>query len=116
MAYRIYGAFVACVGAVALILAADETFAGPGAAHVEGSAVARPTFRPPVARSLHHHRGNHVGAVWPGDFFDGPSNDEPRMDVTPSASADIHHTYTYDVPWDAVHRFPPQVTPSERPY
>ena len=32
---------------------------------------------------------------------------------TPSISGDFHHTYTYDVPWDAVHRYPPVVRPYE---
>ncbi len=34
----------------------------------------------------------------------------------PPASSDTRYTYTYDVPWDWVHRFPPNVTPSDRPY
>ena len=32
------------------------------------------------------------------------------------ASNDVRYTYTYDVPWDWAHRYPPNVTPSERPY
>jgi hypothetical protein len=28
----------------------------------------------------------------------------------------MHYTYTYDVPWDWAHRFPPAVAPSDRPY
>src|SRR5664280_784056 len=36
-----------------------------------------------------------------------------------AVSGYFHYTYTYDVPWDAVHRYPPVVSPSEpvvRPY
>ena len=36
------------------------------------------------------------------------------IDVTQPSN--IHYTYTYDVPWDWVHRFPPMVAPSDRPY
>ena len=36
-----------------------------------------------------------------------PSSVEPNMDVTRSMSE--HATYTHDVPWDAVHRYPPAV-------
>lgn len=28
----------------------------------------------------------------------------------------MHYTYTYDVPWDWAHRYPPAVIPSERAY
>jgi hypothetical protein len=31
-------------------------------------------------------------------------------------SGDVQYTYKYDVPWDWAHRFPPNVTPSNRPY
>ena len=52
---------------------------------------------------------------WPGDSsFYGPSNGEPILDGTQGASRDIH--YTYDVPWDWAHRYPPAVAPSDRPY
>jgi hypothetical protein len=37
-------------------------------------------------------------------------------DVAQPASGDVHYTYTYDVPWDWAHRFPPAVAPSDRPY
>lgn len=47
---------------------------------------------------------------------DGSASGEPGVDVAPPASGDVHYTYTYDVPWDAAHRFPPNVLPSARPY
>jgi hypothetical protein len=116
MTYRLYGAFIASLGVVALILAANETFAGSGLPH-SGGLSAHPTSHRPFARSFRHHRGNNVGAFWPGDVFDGPSNVEPMLDVTPPpTSGDIHYTNTYDVPWDWAHRFPPAVIPSERAY
>jgi hypothetical protein len=120
MTYKMYRALIAPLSAAALVLAANGTFGSPAAAPGARFASMHPTFRP-VARSLHHRRRNDGGAFWPGvgDSFYGPSYDEPNMDVTPPAppaSSDIHTTYTYDVPWDAVHRFPPAVTPSARPY
>jgi hypothetical protein len=36
--------------------------------------------------------------------------------ISGPTSGDVHYTYTYDIPWDAVHRFPPNVIPSARPY
>jgi hypothetical protein len=118
MAYRMYGAFTASLSAVALMLAANETFAASGAAHRGGFTSTRSISHRPVAQSLRHHRRNHVGTFWPaaGDFFYGPSNGEPVGDVTQSILGDNQYTYTYDVPWDWAHRYPPLVTPSERPY
>src|SRR5450631_1977000 len=109
MAYRIYGAFIASLSVAALMLATNETIARSAAAPRAGFASTHPGFRSAVLR---HHRRN-VGNFWPaaGDFY-GPSNAEPAVDVTPSTSGEIHHTYTYDVPWDWAHRYPP----SERPY
>jgi hypothetical protein len=109
-------AFIASLSAVALMLAANETFARSGAALRFASTPS--ISRPSLAHSLRHHRRNNVGAFWPGvgDFSDGPSNGEPLAGVTQPASGDIHYTQTYDVPWDWAHRFPPAVTPSDRPY
>ena len=58
------------------------------------------------------------GTFWPGDYGDGtyPSGGEPYADVPPQTSQDVHYTTTYDVPWDWAHRFPPNVTPSDKPY
>jgi hypothetical protein len=118
MMYRRHVAFVASFSVVALILATNETLGGSRAAPGGGVASAHPTFRPSVGRPLHHHRGHNLGAFWPGadGFFYGPSSSygDPNLDVMPPASGDVR--YTDDVPWDAVHRFPPAVAPSDRPY
>ena len=68
--------------------------------------------------SLRHHRRNNAQAFWPavgGSFYE-PSNGEPLADGAQPGSGDIHYTYTYDVPWDWAHRYPPAVMPSHRPY
>jgi hypothetical protein len=120
MTYRSYGAFIASLGAAVLMLGANEIFAASGAAQGVTLAPAHPALRPSVVR-LPHHRRNNIGAFWPGaaDWSDGPSYREPGMDAAPPApsmSGEMHYTYTYDAPWDAVHRLPPAVTPSARPY
>src|ERR1700694_1647444 len=117
MTYRMYRAFIASLSVVALMLAANETFARSGAAPRGGVTSTHSISRPSVAHSLRHHRRNNAGTFWPGGFFyDGPSNGEPLADFTQPPSGDIHHTYTYDVPWDWAHRYPPAVIPSDRPY
>ena len=117
MMCRMYGAFIASLGLVALMLVPNETFARSGGAR-GGFASTHSISRPPGALSFRHHRRNNVGTFWPGDggFFYAPSNGEPTADVAPALSNDIRYTYTYDVPWDWVHRFPPAVAPSDRPY
>jgi hypothetical protein len=119
MAYPGSRALIASFSALALILATSETFAaGAGVAH-SGAFAAHPAFRPGMGRSFGHHRGRHVGAFWPGigDWGDyGYTPGEPGADVAQPPSGDVHYTYTYDVPWDQIHRFPPNVIPSARPY
>jgi hypothetical protein len=113
-----YGAFVASFSVVALMLATTETFARSGAGHSGGFSSTRSISRSPVAHFFRHHRRNDVGAFWPtaGGYFYEPSSGEPMADVVQPASGDVHYTYTYDVPWDWAHRFPPAVAPSDRPY
>jgi hypothetical protein len=113
-----YGAFIAALSAIALMLAANETFARSGGARSGGIASSHPIFRPPMAHSFRHHRRNNLGTFWPGTggFFYGPSNGEPIGDVAQPMSGDVRYTYTYDVPWDWAHRYPPAVIPSDRPY
>jgi hypothetical protein len=111
---------IASLSALALILATSDTFAaGSGVAH-GGAFAAHPAFRPGIGRSFGHHRGRNVGAFWPGigDWGDyGYTPGEPGADIAPPpSSGDVHYTYTYDVPWDQIHRFPPNVVPSARPY
>jgi hypothetical protein len=116
---------IASLSVLTLILATSETFAaGPGVAAVRGGAfAAHPAFRPGIGRPFGHHRGrNNAGAFfWPGygDWgdYDGSTPGGYGTDVPPpQASGDVHYTYTYDVPWDQIHRFPPNVLPSARPY
>jgi hypothetical protein len=112
-----YGAFIASLSVVALMLGANEALARSGAAPRAGVASAHPVFHPSVAHAFRHHRRNNVGTFWPGagGFFYGP-NGEPITDAAQPASGDIRYTYTYDVPWDWAHRYPPAVIPSDRPY
>jgi hypothetical protein len=65
-----------------------------------------------------HHPRIHGGVFWPttGGFYFDPPNGEPMFDAAPAASNDVRYTYTYDVPWDWAHRYPPAVVPSDRPY
>lgn len=118
MTYRMHGTILASLGAVALMLAANQAFARSGAAAHGTVTSTRSNSHPFIAQSLRHHRRNNVGTVWPaaGAFFYGPSSGEPMAGVTQPISGDIHHTYTFDVPWDWAHRYPPAVVPSERPY
>ena len=99
------------------MLAANETFAGSAAAHRGSFASTRTAFHPPAIQAFRHHRRNNAAIFWPGvDGYDyAPSGGEPPAGAAPP-SGDVHYTYTYDVPWDWAHRFPPTVTPSDRPY
>ena len=114
MAYRMYRAFTASLSVVVLMLAANETFARSGAAPRGGVSPTHSISRPLIAQSLRHHRRNNAASVvWPsvGDYY-APSNGEPMVDATQPALGNVHYTYTYDVPWDWAHRYPP----AERPY
>jgi hypothetical protein len=113
MTYKKYGAFVASLGVVVLMLASNETFARSGSAPRGAFASTHPAFRPFAPHSFRHHRRNNAAVVWPG-FGDtyAPSNGEPVVDATQPTSGNVHYTYTYDVPWDWAHRYPP----AERPY
>jgi hypothetical protein len=109
-----YGVFSASLTVIALMLATSDTFARTGAAPHGVSTSAHSISHPLLARSHRHH--NNRGTYWPGvgDGYYEPSTGEPTADVTQPPSGDVH--YTYDVPWDWAHRYPPAVTPSERPY
>lgn len=110
------GAFVASLGVLALALSVTTADAGPGGAH--GAFVGA---HPPVNAGAFRHfrRHNGVFSYWPGygDYGYGGDGSAPLAEV-PAApvSNDVHYTYTYDVPWDWAHRYPPMVTPSDRPY
>lgn len=107
--------FVASVGVAAAMLASTESFARAGAAVHGGFASAHAMSHPLAAQSRHFRRGR-VGGFWPGGDYYGPSDGAPVVDAAPPASGDVHYTYTYDVPWDWAHRYPPAVAPSDRPY
>jgi hypothetical protein len=106
-------AFFASLGALALTFAAGETFARPAGAQGPGAAAAR--TMPPAGAHAFRHRRNFVGPIVGGYYgADGaPLLDAPQLQAAPN---DVRYTYTYDVPWDWAHRYPPNVTPSERPY
>lgn len=114
MTNRFYRAVLASLSAVTLMLAADQAFARSGGVpHGGAPAMAHPPIAP-----MGHHRGRGAWNLWPGGggFFYGPSTSEPLADFAQPLSNDVRYTYTYDVPWDWVHRYPPNVVPSDRPY
>ena len=116
MAYRISWALVGPICVAVVMLAANESFARSGVAAARaGSAPPHSFARPGFAG---HFRRNHPGTFWPatGGFFYGPSGGEPMPEVNQSISGDIRYTYSYDVPWDWAHRYPPAVALSDRPY
>jgi hypothetical protein len=124
MTHKMYGALIASLGALALMLAADPTFARPGAARGGSASTHSISNRSFAGRSFRHIRRNNAGGFWPGGgfFYDpssgfyDPSSGEPVAGTTQPTSGDIHYTNTYDVPWDWAHRYPPAVAPSDRPY
>ena len=117
MAYRFYGALISSVSVVALTFTATETFARSGAASGVAVGAGRGFAHHSGAPSLRHHRATRGFLPAVGGYYYDPSNGAAAPDVVQQpASADAHYTYTYDVPWDWAHRYPPAVTPSERAY
>jgi len=112
MANKLYGAVVASLSAVTLMLASSETFAASSGSGFRGPTQAA---HRPLARRFGHPRHKST-FLWPGGIFYEPSASEPSADVTSPPSNDVRYTYIYDVPWDWAHRFPPDVVPSDRPY
>lgn len=106
MTYRT--TFLASLSAVALVLAAGEASADPGAARGAGLAPARPAF-PSFPR---HHRG---GGFFPGTggvFYGANDVREPVVEAPPpSRSDELRYTCVLDIPWDYVHRCPQYTTP-----
>ncbi|WP_024516641.1 hypothetical protein [Bradyrhizobium sp. Tv2a-2] len=115
MTSKMYGAFAASLGVLALALSANAAAAGSGAGPRAAFAAPHPKF---AGSFRHFRRNNGVFSYWPGydDFGNGASYSEPLGNVAPPVSNDVRYTYTYDVPWDWAHRFPPMVAPSDRPY
>src|SRR5829696_3484057 len=99
MTYRT--TLIASLSAVALVLAASEALADPGAAHGAGVAPSRPAF-PSFPRSHHHHpRG---GGFWPagGGIIYGLPSDTVDQTVfvppNPAAPKDLRYTCANDIP------------------
>ena len=116
MTNRMHKAFIACLGAVALIFAAGETSARSGGG-VHGAGVAAARVAHPVgARAFRHHRRNFIGPAVGGFYYPSDAAGAPLVDTAQPPSNDVRYTYTEDVPWDWAHRFPPNVAPSDRPY
>ncbi|MEI9924411.1 MAG: hypothetical protein WDN50_13560 [Bradyrhizobium sp.] len=117
MTSKMYAALVASVGAVALVCSAGESSARTGTAS-RAFTPAHSISHPAFAHSLRHSRRRNAGLVWGTDSYDYGSPDGTPLadDGTAPASGDVHYTTTYDVPWDWAHRFPPNVTPADKPY
>ncbi|OAF14237.1 hypothetical protein AYJ54_42490 [Bradyrhizobium centrolobii] len=118
MTYRMHGALLASLSAAALLHSPNESVARPAVATAAPPpAVGRPAIARPAAR---FHRRNNAWVYWPGGggfFYDPTTSSQPFVDAAqPAVSNDVRYTYTYDVPWDWAHRFPPNVAPSDRPY
>jgi hypothetical protein len=108
MKARIYGILIASVGAIALTVAASETFAASRGAHMGSHRVAAHSFR-------HHHRSQQGAYVWGDDgYYYGPTG-EPVLDGAP-LTGEVRNSNASDIPWDWAHRYPPVLTPSGRPY
>ena len=104
--------FIASLGAVALVLAASEALADPGAARGAGVASSRPAF--PSFPRHHHHRGGFFPAT--GGVVYGATNEvrEPVVEAPPpKMSDDLRYTCVFDIPWDYVHRCPQFTTPPQ---
>jgi hypothetical protein len=113
MAYG-YGALAGSVAVIALMFAGNETLARSGGTHGGGFASARAIPHSPFGWP--RHRGNFGNAYWPAGYYDGPSGGEAVTEVPTPLSNDVRYTYSYDVPWDWAHRYPPNVVPSDRAY
>ncbi len=117
-AFRISGVIVIAAAVAALLLsveaAAARSGAAPGAPAISGHVVG--ARAPGVRPFVRQHRGQ--GAFLPavGAFAYGPDGEPVPQQVPEHTSADVRYTYTYDVPWDWAHRYPPNVVPSDRPY
>jgi hypothetical protein len=123
MRHNIYAtAFIASLS-LAFALAPSESFGRSGAVLGGKSASTHSVFRPSAVRSSVrekfpslrvHGRRNAGWARWATAWaYYGtneslqPSDVAPNVDVAQSRSE--HVAYTYDVHWDAVHRYPPVV-------
>jgi hypothetical protein len=120
MTKRKFAALVATVGAIALVSSAGEASARgalAGAPARAGLATVRPM--PHGLHGLRQHHGRFNGGFfWPGygDAYGAYAPTTAPVTAPLAGPNEVRYTYTYDVPWDWAHRFPPNVTPSDRPY
>lgn len=116
MTYKTCAAYVAIVSAAVIVVTSEGAARSGAGPH--GWLGAKAFSHGFVARSIFHHRRGNLGDVWPaGGYFDGP-NDQAGAPV-PAAlpvPGNMHITTVNEVPWDWVHRYPPLVAPSDRPY
>ena len=109
MKTKIYGILLASVGAFALTVTTNETFAASRGGHAASHHSAAHSFR-------HHHRPQ-AALVWGDDgYFYGPTGGavvEGGMPLT----GEVRDSNASDIiPWDWAHRYPPVLSPSGRPY
>jgi hypothetical protein len=122
MMSRSYGALFASLSAAALLLAASDSFARPGGVAPHGvttAAAPMAATRAPIGPGARFRGRNTPWVYWPGGggfYYGGGNDNQPFVDIGQPVSNDVRYTYTYDVPWDWTHRFPPNVVPSDRPY
>jgi hypothetical protein len=106
MTYRT--TLIASLSVIALVIAASEALADPGAARGAGVASSRPAFPSFPRHHHHHHRGSFFPATG-GVFYGLPPDtvDQPAVVAPePKRSDDLRYTCVYDIPWDYVHRCP----------
>lgn len=119
MMSRSHGALLASLSAAALLLTVSNGSARPGAAAPHGVVAMPAAAHAPIAPSPRFRGRGKPWVYWPGGggfVYDAPSYGYPFADAGQPLSNDVRYTYTYDVPWDWTHRFPPNVIPSDRPY
>jgi hypothetical protein len=120
MTCKLSASLIASFG-LALILAPGAAFGQSAVGHGGRSASAHSAIHHFAGGSTRRHNRANTTTFWPGTgaFFYGTPAGEVKVDNRQPISGDIHYTYTYDVPWDAVHRYPIPVSPVEpvvRPY
>ncbi len=109
------GALLASLSAAAVLLSSSESFARPGGVGPTVTSVGHA----PVAPGPRFRGRANPWVYWPGGggfVYDGAGFSQPFVDAGQPVSSDVRYTYTYDVPWDWTHRYPPNVVPSNRPY
>lgn len=108
MMCKVYEAFIISVG-VALTLASNQALGQSVASHGGVSASTHSPFHSSFIRWRHRDNRRNAGTFFPaaGGYFWGSSNGQPVIEAAQPLSGDIHYTYTLDVPWDWVHRYPP---------